>query len=65
MFRTSVFWTHDDFTALSTSTTTAVYIICCIAVVHGWWVDRFVGVTAVVLRSAVLLSVGGSIASLL
>ena len=35
------------------------YVICCTAaVIHGGWVDRFVGVT-VVLRSAVLLSVGG------
>ena len=38
--------------SISTSTS-AVYVICCTAVVHGW-VDRFVGVT-VALRSAVLL----------
>ena len=30
-------------------------VISCTAVLHGGWVDRFVGVTAVVLRSAVLL----------
>ena len=35
---------------------TAVCVFCYnnSAVIHGWWVDRFVGVT-VVLRSAVLL----------
>ena len=44
-------WFHRS---LSTSTT-AVYVICCAAaVIHGGWVDRFVGVT-VLLRSAVLL----------
>ena len=37
---------------------------CCTAVIHGGWVDRFVGVT-VVLCFAVLLSVGEYIASLL
>ena len=31
-----------------------LYVICCTAVIHGGWVHRFVGVTAV-LRSAVLL----------
>ena len=47
-------WFHRS---LSTSTT-AVFVFCSTAaVIHGW-VDRFEGVT-VVLRSAVLLSVGG------
>ena len=37
------------------TTFTAVYVICCtVAVLHGGWVDRFLGVT-VILRSAVLL----------
>ena len=31
-----------------------VYVFCCTDVIHGGWVDRFVGVT-VVRRSAVLL----------
>ena len=61
VFRTSFFrfldpswWFHRS---LSTSTT-AVFVFCSTAaVIHGW-VDRFEGVT-VVLRSAVLLSVGG------
>ena len=56
VFRTFVLFTHGGFTALSTSTA-AVYVFCCTFVLHGW-VDRFVGVT-VVLRSAVLLKVGG------
>ena len=41
-----------------------LYPLCCTVVIRGVWVDRFVGVTAV-LRSAVLLKVVGWIASLL
>ena len=62
VFRTSFFrfldpswWFHRS---LSTSIA-AVYVICCTpAVIHGGWVDRFVGVS-VVLRSAILLPVSG------
>ena len=60
-FRTFVFWTHGGFTALDDGTLRTnwthvllLYVICCTAVTHGGWVDRFVGVTAV-LRTAVLL----------
>ena len=57
VFRTFVFWTHGGFTALSRPLQ-LLYVICCTAVIHGGWVDRFVGVT-VVLRSAVLMQGGG------
>ena len=53
VFRTSVFWTHGGFTALSRPLL-LLYVTCCTAVLHGGWVDRFVGVT-VVLRAVVLL----------
>ena len=53
VFRTFVFWTLGAFTALSRPLP-LLYVICCTAVIHAGWVDRFVGVT-VVLRSAVLL----------
>ena len=54
--RTFVFWTHDGFTALSRPLLLLYVIIpvlLTLTVIHGGWVDRFVGVTAV-LRSAVL-----------
>ena len=46
MFRAFVFRIHGCFAALSRPLyTTAVYVICCTAGVHGGWVDRFVDVT--------------------
>ena len=60
VFHTLVVWTHGGFTALSRPILLILIIllytryVICIAVIHGGWVDRFVGVT-VVLRPAVLL----------
>ena len=44
-------WFHRS---LSTSATTAVYVIRCTAAIHGGWVHRFVGVTVVLLSAALL-----------
>ena len=60
VFRAFVFWTHGGFTTLddvvprSNWTPLLQYVIFFTAGIHGGWVDRFVGLTAV-LRSAILL----------
>ena len=52
VFRTFDFLTHGGFTTLSRPLL-VLYVICRPAVIHGGWMDRFLGVT-VVPRSAAM-----------
>ena len=66
VFCSFVFWTHGAFTTRRWSAAyeldthlLLLYVICSTAATHGGWVDRLVGVTAVLRTTG--LWVGGSV----